>query len=116
MALVPPAQDCHLRSLSDRFDPAVLFHQPSAAQVRACQARKEMEAETAAAAVRHRHEEAEAAKAKAPAAHESDEPAAERAELNMKAEAAAATARAARDQAIETDEIAGVEPLDLDHD
>ncbi|WP_193814356.1 transposase [Cyanobium sp. LEGE 06143] len=77
------------------------------------QARKEMEAETAAAAALQRHEEAEAAKAKATAAHESDAPAAERAELNKKAEAAAATARTARDKAIETAEIACVEPPDL---
>ena len=80
------------------------------------QARKEMEAETAAAAARQRREEAEEARAKAAAAHEdeADALAAEQAELNRKAQAAAAKAEAAREAAIEAAEQAGLEPPDLE--
>ncbi len=68
--------------------------------VRIRQARKEMEAETAAAAARQRHQDAEEASATATAAQQVDAPAAEQAELNKKAEVAAAKAKAARDKAI----------------
>jgi len=78
------------------------------------QARKEMEVETAAAAARQRREEAEEAKAKATAARESDESAAEQAELTKKAEAVAAQAKAAREKAIAAAEEAGLEPPDLE--
>jgi len=78
------------------------------------QARKEMEAETAAAAARQRQEEVEKARARAAAAHEADAPAAEQTELRKKAEAAEVKARAAREQAIEADKNAGLEPPDLE--
>ncbi len=59
------------------------------------QARKEMEAETtAAAAARERQEEADKARAEADAAKHADVPTAEQTDLNKRAEAAAATARA----------------------
>jgi hypothetical protein len=72
-----------------------------------------MEAETAVAATRQRWEEAEEANAKAAATREADAPATEQAELTRKAEAAVAKAQAAREQAIETAENAGLEPPDL---
>jgi transposase len=78
------------------------------------QARKEMEAETTAAAARQRHEEAEESRAKAAGARNADAPTSEQAELNKKAEAAAALAKAARDKAIEAAEIAGVEAPDFE--
>jgi transposase len=78
------------------------------------QARKEMEAETAAGAARQRQEESEVARARAAAAREVDAPATEQAELNKKAETAAAKAKEAREKAIEAAEIAGVEPPDLE--
>jgi transposase len=78
------------------------------------QARKEMEAETAAAAARQRQQEADESRTKAAAAQESDAPPADQAELNRKAEVAAATAKAAREKAIEAAESAGVEPPDLE--
>ena len=77
------------------------------------QACKEMEAETAAAAAQQRHQEAEEARAKATAAEESDAAATEQADLNRKAEAAAAKAMVALEKAIETAEAAGVEPPNL---
>ena len=73
-------------------------------------ARKEMEAETAAAAARQRHQDAEEARAKAAAAHGSDATAEEQADLNRKAEAAAAKAMVALEKAIEAADSAGVEP------
>ena len=73
-------------------------------------ARKEMEAETAAAAARQRHQDAEEARAKAAAAHGSDATAEEQADLNRKAEAAAAKAMFALEKAIEAADSAGVEP------
>ena len=82
--------------------------------VRIRQARKEMEAETAAATARQRQEEAEEARARAAAAREADAPDAEQAELNSKTETAVARAQAARDQAIQSAENAGVEPPDLE--
>ena len=82
--------------------------------VRIRQARKEMEAETAAATARQRQEEAEEARARAAAAREADAPDAEQAELNSKTETAVARAQAARDQAIQAAESAGVEPPDLE--
>jgi len=51
---------------------------------------------------------------RARAAREADAPDAEQAELNSKAETAAARAQAARDQAIEVAENAGEEPPDLE--
>jgi transposase len=78
------------------------------------QARKEMEAETAAAAARQRQQEADESRTKAAAAQESDAPPADQAELNRKAEVAAATAKAAKEKAIEAAESAGVEPPDLE--
>jgi hypothetical protein len=82
--------------------------------VRIRQARSEMEAETAAAAARQRLEEAEEARTKAVEAQEADASAAEQAELNKKAVATAANAKAAREKAIEAAEQAGVEPPDLE--
>jgi hypothetical protein len=82
--------------------------------VRIRQARKEMEAETAAATARQRQEEAEEARARAAAAREADAPDAEQVELNSKTETAVARAQAARDQAIQAAENAGVEPPDLE--
>jgi hypothetical protein len=73
-----------------------------------------MEAETAAAAARQRQEEAEKARAKAIAVEESNEPASEKADLNSKAEVAAAKARAARDKACVAAEHAGLEQPDLE--
>jgi hypothetical protein len=78
------------------------------------QARKEMEAETAAAAARQRQEEADQARAEADAAKEADAPAAEKTELNKRAEAAAAKAKAAREKAIEAAQEAGLEPPALE--
>jgi transposase len=82
--------------------------------VRIRQARKEMEAETAAATARQRQEEAEEARSRAAAAREADAPDDEQAELNSKTETAVARAQAARDQAIQAAENAGVEPPDLE--
>jgi transposase len=80
------------------------------------QVRKEMEAETAAAAAqqRQRQEEAYTARAKAAASQETNAPASEQAELNIKAEASVAKAKTAKEKAIEAAETAGVEPPDLD--
>ena len=78
------------------------------------QARKEMEAETAASAARQRQEEADQARVEADAAKESDAPAVEQAELNRRAEAAAAKAKAAREKALEAAKEAGLEPPDLE--
>jgi membrane protein involved in colicin uptake len=73
-----------------------------------------MEAETAAAAARQRFEEAQEARAQAVAAQEADASAVEQAELNRKAEAAAAKAKATRETANKAAESAGVEPPDLE--
>jgi len=73
-----------------------------------------MEAETAAATARQRQEEAQKARAKSSEAQKADAPPAEQAELRKRAEAAAAMAKAARDNAIEAAEKAGLEPPDLE--
>jgi transposase len=78
------------------------------------QARKEMEAETAAATARQRQEEAQKARAKSSEAQKADAPPAEQAEFRKRAEAAVAKAKAARDNAIEAAEKAGLEPPDLE--
>jgi transposase len=80
------------------------------------QARKEMEAETAAAAARQRLQEADQASAKAAdaAAHDSEASPEEQAELNQKAESAAAKARGAKDKATAAAEEAGLESPDLE--
>lgn len=79
-----------------------------------CQARKEMEADTAAAPEQHRQEEAEKDRTKAVAAEETNAAATEQVELNKRAEAAAAKAKAARHRAIEAAENAGLELPDLE--
>ena len=73
-----------------------------------------MAAETAAVAARQRREQADQVRPEADAAKESDAPAAEQAELNKRAEAAAAKAKAAREKAIAAAKEAGVEPPDLE--